>query len=54
VLTRREKEIEWEKHAREVNKKLNVRAFLDAQKWKPPVGTSYDDLWDMTKFGTWG
>jgi hypothetical protein len=57
VLSWRGKEVEWKEHAREVNRSLNVGAWLAAQqpqKWEPPVGTSYDDLWDMDNIDTWG
>ena len=51
------REVPWKEYAREVNKSLNVGAWLAAQqpqKWEPPVGTSYDDLWDMDNIDTWG
>lgn len=57
VLTRREKEMAWEKDARETNKRLNVGAWLAAlqpQKWEPPPSTSYDSLWDRDNIDTWG
>ena len=46
----------WRDNALDVNKRLGLGDWLFAkknQKWEPPRGTDYEDLWDRDRIGEW-